>query len=47
MEVQNQCFRAAALGIEFGSRAIIQGQPNAVKYLDLIRAALGLSLVSL
>ena len=47
MEVQNQCFRAAALGIEFGSRAIIQDQPNSVKYPDLIRSALRLSLVSL
>lgn len=47
MEVQNQCFRAAALGIGFGSRAIIQGQSNSVKYPDLIRSALWLSLVSL
>ena len=47
MEVQNQCFRAADLGIEFGSRAIIQDQLNSVKYPDLIRSALRLSLVSL
>ena len=47
MEVQNQCFRAAALGIGFGSRVVIQDHPNSVKYPDLIRFALRLSLVSL
>ena len=47
MEVQNQCFRAAALGIGLGIRAGIQDHPNSVKYPDLIRLALRLSLVSL
>ena len=47
MELKNQCSRAAALGIGFGSRAVIQDHPNLVKYPDLIRFALRLSLVSL
>ena len=46
MEVQNQCFRAAALDIGFGGTAVIQDQPNSVKYPELSRSALRLSLVS-
>ena len=47
MEVQNHCIQATALRIELGGRAVIQDQPDSVKYPELICSALRLSLVSL
>ena len=47
MEVQNHCLQVSVLRIELGGRAVIQDQPDSVKYPELICNALRLSLVLL